>query len=60
MSHDAAPMTTDTDLTLHTSLFGELVVPGGAVRAEELRALAAPAAVYATRGDAIGRSLESP
>lgn len=35
--------------TLHTGLLGELVVPGGAARAAELEALAARAAVYATR-----------
>ncbi|MHB0696565.1 hypothetical protein ACX4M4_07965, partial [Roseomonas mucosa] len=39
----------DGSLTLHTSLLGDLVVPGGAARAAELRELAAQAAVYATR-----------
>jgi hypothetical protein len=37
------------DLTLQTDLFGALVVPGGGARAAELQALAARAAVYATR-----------
>ena len=42
--------TADADaFTLHTGLLGELVVPGGAPRAAELEALAARAAVYATR-----------
>ena len=36
-------------LVLHTTLLGDLVVPGGAARAAELRELAAQAAVYATR-----------
>jgi len=39
----------DGALTLHTSLLGDLVVPGGAVGAAELDALSARAAVYATR-----------
>ncbi|WP_123060008.1 tyrosine-type recombinase/integrase [Roseicella frigidaeris] len=39
----------DADLALETELFGTLVVPQGAARAEALRALAARAAVYATR-----------
>ncbi|MDJ0390412.1 tyrosine-type recombinase/integrase [Roseomonas sp. E05] len=37
------------DLTLETGLFGPLVLPGAAARAEELRTLSARAAVYATR-----------
>ncbi|MCB4825346.1 tyrosine-type recombinase/integrase [Roseicella aerolata] len=44
---DSAP--DDTDLILETSLFGPLLVPGAADQAEELQALAARAAVYATR-----------
>ena len=36
-------------LILHTDLLGELQVPGGAVRAAELEALASRAALYATR-----------
>lgn len=40
---------TEDSLTLHTSLLGMLTVPGGAARAAELQALAARAAVYATR-----------
>ncbi len=36
-------------LTLHTDLLGDLQVPGGAGRAAELEALAARAALYATR-----------
>jgi hypothetical protein len=38
-----------TTLILPTTLFGELLVPGGTARAAELRALSARAAVYATR-----------
>lgn len=37
----------DGSLVLHTTLLGDLVVPGGASRAAELRELAARAAVYA-------------
>jgi hypothetical protein len=49
------------DLTLHTSLFGALVVPDGAARAEELRVLSARAAVYATkaRGEGTLRAYRS-
>ena len=36
-------------LTLHTTRFGALTVPGGAARTAELEALSARAAVYATR-----------
>ena len=36
-------------LRLHTSLLGDILVPGGAARAAELQALSARAAVYATR-----------
>ncbi|HEY8612318.1 MAG TPA: hypothetical protein VIL69_13630 [Roseomonas sp.] len=36
-------------LRLHTRLLGDLLVPGGAARAAELRKLSARAAVYATR-----------
>jgi len=39
----------DEVLTLHTGLLGTLSVPGGAGRAAEIQALAAQAAVYATR-----------
>ncbi|WP_338929193.1 hypothetical protein WDZ11_22080 (plasmid) [Roseomonas mucosa] len=39
----------DGSLVLHTTLLGDLVVPGGASRAAELQELAAQAAVYATR-----------
>jgi hypothetical protein len=44
----------DGSLTLHTTLLGDLVVPGGAARAAELRELAAQAAVYATRAHGPG------
>ncbi|MBV1800666.1 tyrosine-type recombinase/integrase [Siccirubricoccus sp. G192] len=48
-------------LVLDTRLFGDLVVPGGGARAEELRALAARAAVYATkaRGEGTLRAYRS-
>jgi integrase len=48
-------------LTLPTALFGDLMVPGGASRAEELRALSARAAVYATnaRGEGTLRAYRS-
>ncbi|SHK50946.1 hypothetical protein SAMN02745194_05063 [Roseomonas rosea] len=36
-------------LVLHTSLLGDLCVPGAAAHAAELRELSARAAVYATR-----------
>ena len=48
-------------LTLHTDLLGDLRVPGGADRRGELEALAARAAVYATRarGDGTRRVYRS-
>jgi len=46
MSQEPQP---GNSLTLHTSLLGELTIPGGAARAAELQALSARAAVYATR-----------
>jgi hypothetical protein len=48
-------------LTLHTDLLGDLQVPGGARRSVELEALAARAAVYATRarGDGTRRAYRS-
>ena len=39
----------DDSLTLHTDLLGDLQVPGAASRHAELQALAARAAIYATR-----------
>jgi hypothetical protein len=47
--------------TLPTSLFGDLVVPGYAARAEKLRALSTWAAVYATkvRGEGTLRAYRS-
>ncbi|MBS5905299.1 MAG: hypothetical protein KIC89_21830, partial [Acetobacteraceae bacterium] len=45
----ATPAAAGGSLVLHTTLLGDLVVPGGAARAAELRELAAQAAVYATR-----------
>ncbi|MCK8788052.1 tyrosine-type recombinase/integrase [Roseomonas sp. NAR14] len=54
---DTAPGT----VTLHTSLLGDLVVPGTPAQAAELQALAARAAVYATRarGDGTRRAYRS-
>ena len=51
----------DDSLTLHTDLLGDLRVPGGAGRGAELEALAARAAVYATRarGDGTRRVYRS-
>ena len=51
----------DGSLTLHTDLLGDLQVPGGVGRAIELEALAARAAVYATRarGDGTRRVYRS-
>ena len=46
---EASSPTATGSLTLETSLLGRLVVPNGAARAAELEALAARAAVYATR-----------
>ena len=55
------PGTPDGALTLHATLLGDLVVPGGAAREDELRALAARAATYATRarGDGTRRVYRS-
>ena len=51
----------DDTLTLHTDLLGDLQVPGGAGRSVELEALAARAALYATRarGDGTRRVYRS-
>ena len=48
-------------LTVHTALLGDLLVPGGAGRSAELQALAARAAIYATRarGDGTRRVYRS-
>ncbi len=57
----AGPGLAEADLLLHTDLLGDLVVPGGAARSAELAALAARAAVYATRarGDGTRRVYRS-
>jgi len=49
------------NLILHTGLLGDLAVPYGAARAAELQALAARAAIYATRarGDGTRRVYRS-
>ena len=49
MSDTGSPPLPAGALRLSTSLLGDLVVPDGAARATELRALSARAAVYATR-----------
>ncbi|MGI4945940.1 MAG: hypothetical protein ACRYHQ_36180, partial [Janthinobacterium lividum] len=45
----SAPRDAGDSLLLQTELMGELNIPGGAGRSGELQALAARAAIYATR-----------
>ena len=57
----ATPLSRDDRLALRTDLLGELLVPGGGGRGVELEALAARAALYATRarGDGTRRVYRS-